>query len=80
MDNIRLERINDDNFYDPFMIEFIMRFKLLQGEEYTYVEHQTMVSKLFPIDYDKTFFKALEIGSTKGYVNKSVKGVYMNEV
>ena len=71
--------INDDNFYDPYMIEFIMRHKILHGEKYTYVEHQTKPSLMFPIEYDKTFFKALELGSTKGFVNASVKGVYIND-
>lgn len=71
--------IGDDNFYDPYMIEFLMKHRILQGEEYTFVEHQTVPSATFPIEYDKTFFKALEICSTKGYSNRSVKGVYIND-
>lgn len=48
-------------FYDPFVIEFIIRNGLLDGNDvYDYVSHQTFVNKTFSIDYNRTFFKALE--------------------
>ena len=52
---------NCKNFYDPYMIEFIIRNELLQGDnEYIYVCHQTQLNPKFEIWYDKTFFRCLE--------------------
>lgn len=48
-------------FYDPYMIEFIKRNKILEGgDKYIYVGHQTSLSPTFSIDYDNTFFRSLE--------------------
>ena len=49
------------NIYDPFMIEFFIRNKVLTfGSEYVFVSHATTISKTFGMDYNKTFFYALE--------------------
>lgn len=49
------------NLYDPFMIEFLIRNKVLTfGSEYVYVDHATAVNKTFGMDYNKTFFNSLE--------------------
>lgn len=54
-------KITEDYFYDPYMIEFLIRNKILNGDtEYTHVSHQTPVGKTFAIDYDRTFFRAIE--------------------
>lgn len=48
-------------FYDPFMIEFLRENKILDGnDEYIYLYQQTRLSTLFPMQYNKTFFKCLE--------------------
>lgn len=52
---------NNYYFYDPYMIEFIIRNSLLSGEkDYVYIRHQTNIPVTFAIDYDKTFFRAIE--------------------
>ena len=51
------------NFYDPFMIEFLRRNKILStGDEFVYVAHQTTTEVTFPYDYSKTFFYGIEQG------------------
>ena len=51
-------------FYDPHLIEFIIRNEILKGStEYIHVTQQMAVSKTFFIDYDNTFFRSLETRS-----------------
>ena len=51
----------EDYFYDPYFTEFIRRNKLMNGDdEYIYICHQTPLDPLFPIQYNKTFYRALE--------------------
>lgn len=53
---------DDDYFYDPFMIEFIRRNGILSGmEKYLHVSHQTSLENTFFLDYDRTFFRAIEL-------------------
>lgn len=48
-------------FYDPMMIEFLSKHKLIKGtEKYIYIEQQTSLPRTFILDYDKTFFRCLE--------------------
>ena len=48
--------------YDPYMIEFLIRNKILDNgdESYIYVTHQLQVPTTFSIDYNHTFFRAFE--------------------
>lgn len=51
----------NDNFYDPYMIEFLKKNQLLDGDgEYIYIQHQTSLEPLFPVYYGKTMFYCLE--------------------
>lgn len=53
----------EDHFYDPYMIEFILRNKLMENgahDEYIYVEHKIATIKTFALDYNRTFFKSIE--------------------
>lgn len=53
--------IDEDRFYDPYMIEFIKKHQLMKnGNDYLYVAHQTVVPATFSLDYDKTFFRLIE--------------------
>ena len=53
-------------FYDPMMIEFLSKHNLLKGtEKYIHIIHQTSVPKTFCLDYDKTFFRCLELREIK---------------
>ena len=47
--------------YDPFMIEFLIRNKVLEyGEKYVYVSHAMETNATFSMDYLKTIFYSLE--------------------
>ena len=52
-------------FYDPFIIEFLIRNKIMNGKEYEYISHQSYLPPSFNIDYDNTIFHAIEIKNTK---------------
>lgn len=59
-------------FYDPYMIEFIIRNNILAGDsEYTYVSHQIPVTNTFSIDYDRSFFRALELRDKNKVPNRN---------
>lgn len=63
-------------FYDPYMIEFLRRNKILEGDgQYIYIQHQTKLDPLFPMNYSKTFFNCLEkkdISHVDGYRHRGV--------
>ncbi len=47
--------------YDPYLIEFIIRNKILSGAStYLYVTQQMFLPSTFAMDYDKTIFASLE--------------------
>lgn len=51
----------NNNFYDPYLIEFLKKNKILEGDgEYIYIQHQTPLEPLFPSYYSKTMFSCLE--------------------
>jgi hypothetical protein len=51
----------DVYFYDPFLIEFLIRTKILSGgDNYIYLTHQITPYATFGIDYTKTMFKCIE--------------------
>lgn len=57
---------NGQRFYDPYMIEFLKENKILDGnEDYIYLCQQIKLSNLFPIKYNKTFFRCLETKDLK---------------
>jgi len=52
----------DANFYDPYVIEFIIRNKLMDGSgEFMNVQHQVSLPTTFPIDYNNSFFRSIEL-------------------
>lgn len=52
---------NTKNFYDPYLIEFLIRNKvLINKNNYIYINHQIQIPLTFSIDYDKTFFRMIE--------------------
>lgn len=51
----------EQKFYDPYMIEFLRRNKVLEGDDqYIYVQHQTELDILFPMLYNNTIFRCIE--------------------
>ena len=61
------------NIYDPYMIEFLIRNKILSNGEdsYVYVDHKIPVHKTFSIEYDKTFFRMFEKKNKDGLMKSS---------
>jgi hypothetical protein len=56
--------------YDPYLIEFLIRNKLLTGsDKYIYVTHQTHLQRTFSIDYDRTVFRSIELGEKNNISN-----------
>lgn len=56
--------ITDLRIYDPMMIEFMIRNRILEGsEDFVYVTHQLITDRTISLDYDKTFFRAFELKS-----------------
>lgn len=65
------------NFYDPYMIEFLIANEIINynGSSYVHIAHQTPVNHLFPLKYKDTFFHALEEKDTENihnYKNKAM--------
>ena len=57
---------DDHYFYDPYMIEFLIRNDLLNGgDSFIYVGHQLYNGNSFAIDYDRTFFRNVELKTKK---------------
>lgn len=49
-------------FYDPYMVEFLKRNKILDNlNNYIHISHQTILQQTFYLDYDKTFFRSIEL-------------------
>lgn len=49
------------NIYDPYMIEFLIRNHIFENKDhYIDVMHQLTPNKTFAIDYDRSFFRAIE--------------------
>lgn len=55
--------MNSDFFYDPYMIEFCIRNKIMcnSGEKYDFLDHKTHLRPDFAIKYSKTIWKILEL-------------------
>ena len=54
--------INDQPLYDPFMIEFLINNNILDNDgQYIYVCHQMRTPNIFPIVYNNTFFRCVEL-------------------
>lgn len=52
----------DYRTYDPYLIEFLIRNKILDNGEdsYLHVDHKIFLPNTFGLDYDRTFFRVFE--------------------
>lgn len=51
----------DNYFYDPYMIEFLIRNNIMKGtKSFVYVSHQCHMYQTFPLDYRESFLHAIE--------------------
>ena len=65
---------NEYNMYDPFAIEFIIRNRILStSDEYIHVQHQCPVPNTFSIDYNRSFFRAIEERSIKKLAQSQIE-------
>ena len=54
--------LREFRMYDPYMIEFLIRNKILDDgeDDYIHVDHKLHMRKTFAIDYDRSFFRMFE--------------------
>ena len=67
--------------YDPYMIEFLIRNRILDNGEdsYIHVTHQIKIHKTFALDYDKTFFRIFERKSKEKLLTSDFS-TYLQEI
>lgn len=71
---------NDDYFYDPYLIEFLKKNDILGGiDNYIYISHQTTLSYTFALDYDRTFFRYVELPDKKSTPLLYSQGKYIDD-
>lgn len=62
---------NGNYFYDPYLVEFLIRNKVLdKDDDFLYITHQTVIPATFSIDYDTTFFRYVEINDRNKFTPK----------
>lgn len=58
--------------YDPYLIEFMIRNKILAGvKEYIYLHHEVPVPRTFTIEYAKSIFHSLELKDVEHFTCKT---------
>lgn len=68
--------------YDEYLLEFLIRNKILEGDlvNHVHVSKQMTPSRHFNIQYDKTFFRALELReTTKLTTLDSINLIYVDD-
>lgn len=61
---------NGSYFYDPYLIEFIMKNNLMdKSGDYLCVDQKINIPNSFAINYDKTFFRATELIDKTKFIN-----------
>lgn len=69
------------HFYDPYLIEFLKRNSIMKGtDEYIFITHQTALQHTFCLDYDRTFFRYVEMPDRKSTTLIYSQGVYIDDV
>lgn len=67
--------------YDPYLIEFMLRNNILSGSsEYIYVHHELPVARTFSIEYNQTYFRALETNTKTLFNNKVCKADLIDDI
>lgn len=72
---------DDRNFYDPYMIEFMIRNNIMNSRtvNYQHVAHQLHLPSTFYMDYQKTFFNSLEDKKINLIYNPPIKGLLIED-
>ena len=65
---------DDTYFYDPYMVEFLRRNEILANYGgFVYINHELPLGVTFLLDYDKTFFRSIELkDKTREVYNRAV--------
>ena len=62
------------NFYDPYLVEFMKRNNLMNdNDDFIYIAHQTPLDPMFPVNYKKTIWNALETNDRTIITSEMVK-------
>lgn len=66
------------HIYDPYMIEFLIRNKILENdpESYIYINHKIKPVATFGINYNRTFFRAFEKNNVDALVSSNRTGIF----
>lgn len=61
----KYDDVQDSYMYDDFLIEFIIRNRLLynDGNKYTHINHKLQLPKTFSVDYGESIYRVLETKS-----------------
>lgn len=75
--------LNSSYFYDPYLIEFIIKNKILAntGDKYEYIDHKTFPKADFPIKYSKSIWRTIET-KDKEHINSCIissPGIYIDD-
>ena len=75
--------MNSSYFYDPYLIEFIIKNKILanSGDRYDYIDHKTFPRSDFPIKYSKSLWRVIET-KDKNSINSCIvssPGIYIDD-
>lgn len=62
MYEVCVNNLHSDYFYDPYMIEFLIKNGVMKndGDQYVYIGHKTYLPPEFPIRYSKSIWSILE--------------------
>lgn len=65
--------LNSNYFYDPYLIEFIIKNKILAntGDKYDYIDHKTFPKADFPIKYNNSIWRVIET-KDKSQINSCI--------
>lgn len=64
----------EEFFYDPYLVEFICRNDILENDEYMYIGHMTKLRETFAIDYERSFYRGLELHNIDRFHAESAIG------
>ena len=70
--------LTDFRMYDPFMIEFLIRNRVLDNgeDDYIHVDHKLHIRKTFSLDYDRTFLRVFEKKDKSKLLESNHKIIY----
>ena len=66
--------------YDPYLIEFLIRNKILSGAtNYIHIQQQMYLPNTFGVDYDRTIFSSIENKDLSRHIGRYAGNLLLNE-